>query len=175
MPVVTTVNGLDFQHVFRFLSSLGEERQNAFGMREDGTAGRKLIIELQGPYTTACVPKLRKWIEQVQSFTGPGKHGELATVHRALGDDPRPMRVSFVLKLMATLQSGGCQSQPGCDRFPVFREVQAYRKQIAPGSGDNELCKILKVLYARFRQEVWLHEKEHEEILEAVTGRWWYF
>jgi hypothetical protein len=154
MPVVARVHNLDFSHVIHFLSTLEEDRQNAFKVKHDGTSERKLTIELQGPYTASCLVTLPRWIEFVHSFAGPGKWAELTSLYKTVptfpdGESDRWSRVPI----------------------PAMMDVQQAIENCAPGGGKLEANKIVQTLYCRFRAETSYRRPTWDDIVEVVRSK----
>jgi hypothetical protein len=144
LPIVTRVLDFDFLHVQRFLSTLDKLHQDAFKVRADGVCGRKLIVELQGPYTASFMDNLHHWIEYVHDFVGLEKQAELCALYKTIDNDgPKPDAITIIVIPSARHFDGDLYR-----RVPirVLKDVYDYYSSLQPGSSKIEVHKIMRTL-----------------------------
>ena len=150
MPIVSRVRDLDFSHVRHFLSTLEVVHQDAFKVQHDGTSGRNLITELQGPYTKSSMENLHRWIEYVNAFTGSEERAEFCALYKAIEIDG-PNRAEIIVIVLPPSRYHDAALYR-CLPIAALKEVREYRANIAPGSGRIEVNKIVAVLTAWLNQ-----------------------
>ena len=168
MPIVARVRDFHFSHVQHFLSTLEEVHQNSFKLRHNGSPDRKLIIELQGPYTTSCMENLQCWIEYIDAFVGSEKRAELSALYKIIdSDDPKhTINPSMDLPLSRHFDDDLHRRIP----ITVLKDVLEYHDKLAPGGGEVEVHKVMRTLYCWLGLD-WMFQQEHMDILKAVWIR----
>lgn len=162
LNVTAAVQDLDFRHVVHFLLTLSEPSREDFRVRLDGTSARKIVIQLHGPYTDSHLDNLDYWLQEIQTFAGPGKKSELAALYKT---DPRSQLAI-------------------CDQNainPISRIQVDYPEHMAPGGGKVEGSKIRDTLGAsealRMHYTWWLGPESEQRPspghLRCSCGDWW--
>lgn len=150
MPIVSRMRDFDFSHVQHFLSTLEVVHQNTFKVRHDETSGRKLTIELQGPYTKSSMENLHRWVECVNAFTGSEERPEFCALYKAIEIDG-PNRAEIIVIILPPSRYHDAALYR-CLPIAALKEVREYRANIAPGSGRIEVNKTVAVLTAWLTQ-----------------------